>query len=91
MRVTNRSANGTQKQIELTTLGHGQVSKSPWSKFNLHRGGQNSFGRNISGPCTLFIDDAQYNSDAAKAHGWTGVRFDNSAQVRQDLLLMGAL
>ena len=44
-----------------------------------------------SGPSTLFIDDARYNIDAAQALGWTGIRFDNSAQVRQDLLLMGAL
>ncbi|MCX7266283.1 MAG: HAD family phosphatase [Betaproteobacteria bacterium] len=45
----------------------------------------------VSGPGTLFIDDVQYNIDAAQAHGWTGIRFDNSAQVRQDLLGIGAL
>jgi FMN phosphatase YigB (HAD superfamily) len=40
---------------------------------------------------TVFIDDVQHNIDAANAHGWTGVRFDEPAQVRRDLVSLGLL
>jgi FMN phosphatase YigB (HAD superfamily) len=45
----------------------------------------------ISGKEALFIDDVQHNIDAAHAHGWTGLRFDEPAQVRHDLVRMGLL
>jgi 2-haloacid dehalogenase/putative hydrolase of the HAD superfamily len=40
----------------------------------------------VSGKDTFFIDDVQHNIDAAHAHGWTGIRFDSPAQVRQKLI-----
>lgn len=40
----------------------------------------------VSGKNTVFIDDVQHNIDAAQAHGWTGIRFDNPQQVRQKLI-----
>jgi len=40
----------------------------------------------VSGKDTFFIDDVQHNIDAAHAHGWTGIRFDSPAQVRQKLV-----
>ncbi len=40
----------------------------------------------VSGKSTLFIDDVQHNVDAAKAHGWTGIRFENPQQLRQHLV-----
>jgi len=45
----------------------------------------------ISGKETVFIDDVQHNIDAAHAHGWTGLRFDEPAQVRRELVAMGLL
>jgi HAD superfamily hydrolase (TIGR01509 family) len=45
----------------------------------------------VSGKETVFIDDVQHNIDAAHAHGWTGLRFDEPAQVRRDLVAMGLL
>jgi HAD superfamily hydrolase (TIGR01509 family) len=45
----------------------------------------------VSGKETVFIDDVQHNIDAAHAHGWTGVRFDEPAQVRRDLVALGLL
>ena len=45
----------------------------------------------VSGKETVFIDDVQHNIDAAHAHGWTGVRFDEPAQVRRDLMALGLL
>ena len=74
--------------LPLTTAGNLQTLVNAQSArvVNLESAGTGS------GPSTLFIDDARYNIDAAQALGWTGIRFDNSAQVRQDLLLiMGAL
>jgi FMN phosphatase YigB (HAD superfamily) len=40
----------------------------------------------VSGKSTLFIDDVQHNVDAAEAHGWTGIRFENPQQLRQHLV-----
>ena len=45
----------------------------------------------VSGKETVFIDDVQHNIDAAHAHGWTGVRFDEPAQVRRELVALGLL
>jgi putative hydrolase of the HAD superfamily len=45
----------------------------------------------VSGKETVFIDDVQHNIDAAHTHGWTGVRFDEPAQVRRDLVALGLL
>lgn len=45
----------------------------------------------VSGKDTVFIDDLQHNIDAAHAHGWTGVRFDEPFQVRRDLVKLGLL
>jgi len=45
----------------------------------------------VSGKETVFIDDVQHNIDAAHDHGWTGLRFDEPAQVRRDLVAMGLL
>jgi FMN phosphatase YigB (HAD superfamily) len=45
----------------------------------------------VSGKETVFIDDVQHNIDAAHAHGWMGVRFDEPAQVRRDLVALGLL
>jgi HAD superfamily hydrolase (TIGR01509 family) len=45
----------------------------------------------VSGKETIFIDDVQANIDAAHAHGWTGVRFDEPTQVRRDLVSLGLL
>lgn len=45
----------------------------------------------VSGKDTVFIDDVQANIDAAHAHGWTGVRFDDPQQVRRDLVSLGLL
>jgi FMN phosphatase YigB (HAD superfamily) len=45
----------------------------------------------VSGKDTVFIDDVQHNIDAAHAHGWTGLRFDEPAQVRRELVKLGLL
>ena len=45
----------------------------------------------VSGKDTIFIDDVQHNIDAAEAHGWTGIRFDNPQQVRQQLIQLKLL
>ena len=45
----------------------------------------------VSGQDTIFIDDVQHNIDAAHAHGWTGIRFDEPTQVRRDLVKLGLL
>ena len=45
----------------------------------------------VSGKDTVFIDDVQANIDAAHAHGWTGVRFDEPQQVKSELVSLGLL
>jgi FMN phosphatase YigB (HAD superfamily) len=39
----------------------------------------------------VFIDDVQHNIDAARPHGWQGIRFESAQQVRAALspLLLG--
>ena len=39
----------------------------------------------------VFIDDVQHNIDAAKQHGWQGIRFETPEQVRADLVAQGYL
>lgn len=38
-----------------------------------------------------FIDDVQRNLDAARPHGWRGVRFESAAQARAELVAAGLL
>jgi HAD superfamily hydrolase (TIGR01509 family) len=38
-----------------------------------------------------FIDDVQRNLDAARPHGWQGVRFESAVQVRAQLVVAGLL
>lgn len=44
-----------------------------------------------AGVPTVFIDDVQHNIDAARHHGWQGIRFESAQQVRAALspLLLG--
>ena len=44
-----------------------------------------------AGVPTVFIDDVQHNIDAARPHGWQGIRFESAQQVRAALspLLLG--
>ncbi len=44
-----------------------------------------------AGVPTVFIDDVQHNIDAARLHGWQGIRFESAQQVRAALspLLLG--
>ena len=39
----------------------------------------------------VFIDDVQHNIDAAKQHGWQGIRFESPEQLRADLVARGWL
>jgi putative hydrolase of the HAD superfamily len=39
----------------------------------------------------VFIDDVQHNIDAAKQHGWQGIRFEAPEQVREALVVQGFL
>jgi len=45
----------------------------------------------LSGQGTWFIDDVQRNLDAARPHGWQGVRFESAPQVRARLVNDGLL
>jgi HAD superfamily hydrolase (TIGR01509 family) len=38
-----------------------------------------------AGVPTVFIDDVQHNIDAARYHGWQGIRFESAQQVRTAL------
>ena len=38
-----------------------------------------------AGVPTVFIDDVQHNIDAARLHGWQGIRFESAQQVRAAL------
>ncbi len=38
-----------------------------------------------AGVPTVFIDDVQHNIDAARHHGWQGIRFESAQQVRAAL------
>lgn len=38
-----------------------------------------------AGVPTVFIDDVQHNIDAARYHGWQGIRFESAQQVRAAL------
>lgn len=38
-----------------------------------------------AGVPTVFIDDVQHNIDAARPHGWQGIRFESAQQVRQQV------
>ena len=38
-----------------------------------------------AGVPTMFIDDVQHNIDAARLHGWQGIRFESAQQVRAAL------
>ncbi len=39
----------------------------------------------------VFIDDVQHNIDAAKQHGWRGIRFETPQQTRTALVAQGCL
>lgn len=39
----------------------------------------------------VFIDDVQHNIDAAKQHGWRGIRFETPQQTRTALVTQGYL
>lgn len=39
----------------------------------------------------VFIDDVQHNIDAAKQHGWRGIRFETPQQTRTALVAQGYL
>lgn len=39
----------------------------------------------------VFIDDVQHNIDAARQHGWQGIRFESPQQVRGALVATGHL
>jgi FMN phosphatase YigB (HAD superfamily) len=41
-----------------------------------------------AGVPTVFIDDVQHNIDAARHHGWQGIRFESAQQVRAALAHM---
>jgi HAD superfamily hydrolase (TIGR01509 family) len=41
-----------------------------------------------AGVPTMFIDDVQHNIDAARLHGWQGIRFESAQQVRAALAHM---
>ena len=41
-----------------------------------------------AGVPTVFIDDVQHNIDAARPHGWQGIRFESAQQVRAALAHM---
>ena len=41
-----------------------------------------------AGVHTVFIDDVQHNIDAARHHGWQGIRFESALQVRAALAHM---
>lgn len=41
-----------------------------------------------AGVSTVFIDDVQHNIDAARLHGWQGIRFESAQQVRAALAHM---
>jgi FMN phosphatase YigB (HAD superfamily) len=45
----------------------------------------------IADPSPVFIDDAQKNIDAARALGWSPVRFESADQVRAELTELGLL
>jgi FMN phosphatase YigB (HAD superfamily) len=45
----------------------------------------------IADPSPVFIDDAQKNIDAARALGWSPVRFESASQVRAELAALGLL
>jgi epoxide hydrolase-like predicted phosphatase len=45
----------------------------------------------IADPSPVFIDDAQKNIDAARALGWSPVRFESADQVRNELTALGLL
>lgn len=45
----------------------------------------------LAGQGVWFIDDVQRNLDAARPHGWQGVRFESAQQVRARLVTDGLL